>query len=667
MYGKAGSKWDPISFSRGSTSSRVQDHLRNGFSALIDAGADVLHWANEHEPDFASALIAQWVESSVPILRRLAITGMTRHPSVTNEEKLSWAIAYCLIEDFQLKNETFALLAEVYATSARHVRAEFLAQAEATYRPEGEDHEQYALFNLLSWLKVHAPDCDLVAKRLKRMQERHPQWKVREHPDFDSWISVGARQLVPDSPVPMSQIEEMHLDALLAECARLSTLTDPFGDSLKGGFLQEITHTAAANFPWSITIAEEAVISAEPPIEIWSALLRGWSSTHDLEEWTLLLPALARLEPVYPSVLYELTSLLKSSIARKDGSLPQALLNEALEIADAVWNVCAANEAPLPEAPDKWLTIAINRTSGYLLDFYFGALRSLWQTRAQEEPLIQSILRSLAQTIEGASPASSIARILVAANAYLLAGMDRGWYEAHVLPLLATPASPRSREQCWDGYLVWGSWSQEMLPGLLPAYLSHLPSVITASDERSHLYCSHLANIAVFGSIDPLGNGWLDSFMVHARLRERLSWVGQVTQIFREVDQPAKDSAWDRWLHRYLERRVQANPIPLDAAESGAMSEWALALKSHYTDIVELLLAGPPPSVKGDMFYYRLHEAAVLDEAPVATARFLTALLSQDDGNDIWDWDQIHTMVARLIEPNVRSQRCDRSAKSSAD
>jgi hypothetical protein len=32
------------------------------------------------------------------------------------------------------------------------------------------------------------------------------------------------------------------------------------------------------------------------------------------------------------------------------------------------------------------------------------------------------------------------------------------------------------------------------------------------------------------------------------------------------------------------------------------------------------------------MFYYRLHEAAVLDDAPVATARFLTALLSQEDG-----------------------------------
>jgi hypothetical protein len=75
MYGKAGPRWDPISFSRGSTASRIQDHLRNGFSVVIDAGVDVLRWANEQKPKFASALIAQWIESDAPILRRIAITG----------------------------------------------------------------------------------------------------------------------------------------------------------------------------------------------------------------------------------------------------------------------------------------------------------------------------------------------------------------------------------------------------------------------------------------------------------------------------------------------------------------------------------------------------------------------------------------------------------------
>jgi hypothetical protein len=401
-----------------------------------------------------------------------------------------------------------------------------------------------------------------------------------------------------------------------------------------------------------MSIAEEAETSAEVPIGIWSALLQGLSSTHEPEEWASLLPILARLEPIYGSVLYELASLLKSSIDRKDGSLPRALFNEALAIANAAWNVCAASESPMPKEADNWVTVAINRTSSYLLDFYFGALWSLWQMREQEQPLIQSILRRLSDTIDGASPPSEVARILLAARAQLFAELDPGWYEARIVPLLETPASARSGQQCWDGYLVWGGWSQEMLPGLLPAYLSHLPNVITASAERSRMYCSHLAAIAVFGSIDPIENGWLDRLLIRARLRERLNWAREVTGTLREANQQTKDLAWERWLHRYLERRARSNPIPLDRTEAGAMCEWALVLQSQYTTIVELLLVETRPCVKRNMFYYRLHESAVLDQAPVITARFLTALLSQEDGNELWDMDQVNMMVERLIDLN---------------
>src|SRR5437588_5119564 len=101
------------------------------------------------------------------------------------------------------------------------------------------------------------------------------------------------------------------------------------------------------------------------------------------------------------------------------------------------------------------------------MDFYFDALRSVWQTRDQEQQLIQSILEALREMIEGNSPASEIARELVPANALLFAAMAPDWYGAHVLPLLWATAPPRSSHQSWDGYLYSGSWSQEILPGLL--------------------------------------------------------------------------------------------------------------------------------------------------------------------------------------------------------
>ena len=356
------------------------------------------------------------------------------------------------------------------------------------------------------------------------------------------------------------------------------------------------------------------------------------------------------LAPVYSSVLHELSSLLKGAVERKEDGLPADLLERALARANAVWAACAAQEQPLPEAAENWVTVAINRTSGDLLDFYFGALRLLWPNRGQEQLHIQSILRALEAAIDGNSPTSEIARILVAAKASLLAEVSQDWYSEHVLPLLATPAAPRSSEQSWDGYLVWSGWTQAMLPALIPAYMRHLPEITGASDDRSRMFCNHLAGIAVFGAIDPIDNGWLDEFLTRSGHRERMDWVGNVTQILREADDQAKESAWDRWIERYLRRRVESNPIPLDAEESGAMCEWALILKPHYAEIVELLLTGPAPKVKGDMFYYRLHEAELLGRAPALTARFLTALLSQEDGHNLWDLDQVHTMVSQLID-----------------
>jgi hypothetical protein len=650
MYGKAGPKWDPISMSRGSVTSRAQDFLHNGFSVLIDAGVDVLRWANGHDSKFAFSLIAQWMESDSLILQRLAISGMAGYPSFSSEEKLAWAISNHLVENVGLKNETFALLAAVYARSGEPVRMELLRQAESAMNPAGEDYERYEFFNLLSWLHAHAPDCTLVTEKLEAIQERHPEWKMREHPDFNSWISGGAVQAAPESPIQVSQIEAMNLDALLAESTRLAEVKDTFGEPFQAGFLQEIARTASGNFAWSERTAAEALERKDVPAEIWSALVRGWSTHHTPEEWASVLAIVEQLESVYDTVLYEMSSLLKGAVERKEDGLPIALFGSALTRANALWAACITHEPPLPEAAENWITVAINRTSGYLLDFYFEAFRLLWPKRQEEQERIDSVLRALEAAIGGDGSASEIARILVAAKASLLADVSQDWYTEHVLPLLAMPPTPRQSEQNWDGYLVWGTWTQTMLQGLIPAYLHHLPEVTTASDRRSRMFCSHLADFAIFGAKDPLESDWLSEFLTRAQRRERMHWIGSITDILREADDQAKESAWDRWIRRYLERRVQSNPIALDPEESGAMCEWVLVLGSHYAEILELLLAGPAPALKRGMFYYRLQEAALLDLAPVLTARFLTALLSQEDGQQLWDLEQVHTMVSDLID-----------------
>jgi hypothetical protein len=105
------------------------------------------------------------------------------------------------------------------------------------------------------------------------------------------------------------------------------------------------------------------------------------------------------------------------------------------------------------------------------------------------------------------------------------------------------------------------------------------------------MFCGRLAACVVIGTIDPLDNGWLYEFLTRAAHRERMHWATNVTQQLREANEQAKESAWERWIERYLQRRVVLNPLPLDAQESGAMCEWALVLNAHYSEIVGLLLS----------------------------------------------------------------------------
>ena len=84
--------FDRLSFSRGMVESRSQDHLRSGFSVLVDAGAGVLEWSAQHNHQWLTALSTDWFESDSPLLRRLAIYATAISTHVGGDEKLIWVI-----------------------------------------------------------------------------------------------------------------------------------------------------------------------------------------------------------------------------------------------------------------------------------------------------------------------------------------------------------------------------------------------------------------------------------------------------------------------------------------------------------------------------------------------------------------------------------------------
>ena len=140
-------------------------------------------------------------------------------------------------------------------------------------------------------------------------------------------------------------------------------------------------------------------------------------------------------------------------------------------------------------------------------------------------------------------------------------------------------------------------------------------------------------------------------------LRERLHWAEAIRQTLREGDEQLRESTWARWLEQYWKRRNEAIPVPLDPKEVGAMVSWALALSAHFSEAVTLLGQGPAPQANGSMVYFELDQMNAASKYPVPTAHLLAMLLSEEKGDQFWEIDQVHTMVAHLIEviPNEPS------------
>ncbi len=64
---------------------------------LVDAARDILEYLLENQPKYASNLIRAWIDSPVPLLRRLAIHGMSEDKKIDPGEKIRWLIANNLV------------------------------------------------------------------------------------------------------------------------------------------------------------------------------------------------------------------------------------------------------------------------------------------------------------------------------------------------------------------------------------------------------------------------------------------------------------------------------------------------------------------------------------------------------------------------------------------
>src|SRR6185369_15025478 len=169
--------------------------------------------------------------------------------------------------------------------------------------------------------------------------------------------------------------------------------------------------------------------------------------------------------------------LLEKGINKPSHRIPIAHLALSVSVSEMMWNmVVVSSEEGRRDQAEDWLQLAINHPAGILLTFRLRALSIIREAAGENWTEIPAEEKSFLESVlTGTSYAASIGRVLIASQLYFLFNLDPSWAIGHVVPLFNLAENELRAIQAWHGFLVWGRWTEGLLPHLLPCFEQAFP------------------------------------------------------------------------------------------------------------------------------------------------------------------------------------------------
>jgi len=629
-FGRANERWDLLSFHRSAIEPHEQDSHPRELDTLVDASRDIIEWMLKHEPDQAHSVVEAWSTSGVPLLRRLAIHGISESSQIDPDEKMAWVLEKDWLYTFGMKHEIFRLLETAYPKSTEPTRLRLLERV--SRGPLGQDAEnleemtrEYQVYKLLVWLRRVAPDCPLTEERFKAIQEAHPDFGPRKHPDFDSWMSVG--WVGPRSPLTV--------DELLAKKPHeeIDWLLTYRGEEFMGpdreGLLVTITEAMAQSFEWSWQLVVVLQEKEKWNSDVWGSIFKGWQEGSLAEnQWMEVLTFLTDHMQLY-RFAHPVADLLEKALSNEQGELPSSCLSLAEHLGNQLWEACVKDPKYEEEIErGDWLLSAINHPGGKIAELWLKTL-SKRRSKAGESwtGLPVRYEEYFDKVLSGESYTAQLGRVVLASQIHFLFALDAHWTRASILPLLDWSVDERRAQQAWHGFLVWGRWNEALLPELLPLYEQSFARLSTELSSRRDRFCEHLASMAVYGSSNPMKDGWLRNFLLKADLESHKSWATNLDHQLRSLNEESVQDLWDRWMDDYWTQRNTGVPLPLSEDEKEVMVLWTIPLEPVFPSVVEKICATPAPRLKHTFLYHQLVEKDFAARHSASVTRLLHHLL----------------------------------------
>ena len=615
---KASRNWERASYRRSAIEPHEQDSYPKSVDVLIDSARDCLEWLIRNQTDVAAQRCIRLAASDVPLLRRLAVHGLSERGDLTADDKVDWLLTHINLHDLRVHHEVFQAVRLAYPRTSSERRRFLIKAVWACRWPDENDSKKEERtarqhFNWFYWLHKSDPNCTQAKKARDKVLAKYPDLEPREYPD----LTHSDQEVVPQSPWTVEE--------LLAKPAAdwfdglLSFQSTELHEFDLMGLRSHVGEAARRNFDWGLDLADAFAENEKWDIHFWSDLIRAWSEMEldeDMYRKVLYWIGKTELDPKYN---LEIANALYALVENGGTSYALNLLPQANKVAAALWSRLERNE-PMTEKDDG-LGIVSDYPAGILAEFWLQGL-SLWWKEQDPYPtaLSAEYNKALYDIVQDHHLPGRLGRTVLASQFEFLLTVDEAWTRENVLPLF-DPDSDDFRG-AWHGFLSRENLNPTVADAMADLSLKAVERIDSDLSSQRYQFIKYYISMLAYFAEDPI-NEWIPALFRYGSQEDKHCFASEVGYRLRDMDEATQREWWRRWLKQYWENRLQSVPVGavLEAGEVEHMIGWLPYLTAVFPEAVDLAIRMPEIPLKSSYFLYKLNESNLWQRYPEVVAK----------------------------------------------
>ena len=633
---KADRNWDPTSDSRSAIEPHEQDRFPRAIDVLIDAGRDCLEWLASKQADAAARWCDRLVYSDVPLLRRLAVHGLSKREDLTADDKIDWLQTHIDLHELPIHHEVFQAVKRAYPKISLE-RREVLIESVRAYQWTNEEDPNAARytarqhFNWFDWLHKSQPTCTLAKQALDAVLTEYPNFKPKEYPDLMHWMSSDGWELQsPWSPKELLAKPAAHwLDDLLSF---QSSEEEHFDHE---GIRKSIAGAIRQDFDWGLNLANALGETEKWDVYLWSVLIDTWPRMNlDEDQHRKVLSWLGKTE-LQPKHNREIANALYALVRHDGPSCALNLLPQANEIAAAFWHDLDRTE-PIEEW-DTYQDSPSGHPAGSLVNFWLSGLSlSRDQQALKPAELRNEYRRTLTDIVQDQSLPGRLGRMILASQFGYLLDFGKIWIQKNLLPLFA----PDSDDfyAAWTGFLSRKDLNPAVTEVMVDPLLNAVERINSDYFNQRDLFIEYYIYILTSVVEDPIDK-WIPQFFRSASQETKDCFAAKVGFCLQNMTETERQEWWERWLKRYWKNRLQG--VPAGEPESGEiahMLNWLRHLTVVFSEAAGFAIQMPAAALRNCWIIQDLNESNLWQQYPELVADLLI---------HVWKCDPTYTRSSR--------------------